>query len=471
MELAAFDDNEVCRGHDGLWDDGEQYPMALFSVFHMDNELGLSISFKLYDHFNGIDYGYGTLNIPCLTGEDNFDVYDWDEETTPVISFVSSSVSTTQTIVLSDGWNWFSTSIEGSDDVFGQLKDGVAALNTSSTTSPMIKSLDDGYLTLSNGSWSGSLASLQNEQMYLIKSNGGSVTLTGDPANPTNHPITLIPGWNWIGFVSQNDMTVATALSQITTPNVGDIIKNIDDGFLTYSNGWNGNLSNMVSGKGYLYLNKGNDPITFTYPSSSKEVVDYTPLPKYWNANHNAFPTTLCVMVTLDENEFGMREGSHEIGAFVNGECRGSARLQNVDGRYVAFLSVSGDEGEKVNFQLYDVNSDSMFGTAAEYINYTADAVIGSLSNPMTLHFRNTGLESFLNTLSLYPNPAKDKLTINGEALLTVKIYNALGQMVLVEDCNNNSNVELNMGGLSAGVYTVAVESVFGTANKLVVKE
>ena len=89
LELAAFDDNEVCRGHDGLWDDGEQYPMALFSVFHMDSETGLSISFKLYDHLNRIEYGYGTLNIPCITGEENFDVYDWDEETTPVISFTT----------------------------------------------------------------------------------------------------------------------------------------------------------------------------------------------------------------------------------------------------------------------------------------------------------------------------------------------------------------------------------------------
>lgn len=361
-----------------------------------------------------------------------------------------------QNVEFAAGWAWFSSFIEGTDELFAQIQNSIAATSTSA----QIKSLNDGFVSLSNGNWSGTLQSIDNEQMYLIKSEGCSMELNGAPANPANHPITLNPGWNWIGFVSQNDMTPTAALANLQ-PNIGDMIKN-QGNFATYTaNGWRGGLLYMEPGSGFLYLNKGGT-MTLTYPGASKEAVDKTPQPRHWTTNHSAFPTNLSMMVTLDENVFAMSEDSHEIGAFVNGECRGSARLQYVDGHYLAFLPVSGNEGDEVTFQLYDVNTDTMFGTATEYISYTADAVIGTVTNPMTLHFRNTGVEAFQTSANVYPNPANNQLTVTCDGMEQVNIVSLVGQTLLHENTQSNE-IQLSVGNLAPGLYLLQITRVDGS--------
>ncbi|MBO7444838.1 MAG: choice-of-anchor J domain-containing protein [Bacteroidales bacterium] len=52
---------------------------------------------------------------------------------------------------------------------------------------------------------------------------------------------------------------------------------------------------------------------------------------------------------------------------------------------------------------------------------------------------------------TIYPNPATDILTVNGEGL--AEVYNTLGQMVISE--NVNGNAQLNVSNLESGVYFV----------------
>ncbi|MCR5013197.1 MAG: fibronectin type III domain-containing protein, partial [Bacteroidales bacterium] len=307
-----------------------------------------------------------------------------------------STGETEQTVTLNSGWSWFSSYVEFTDESLGQLEAGIAANGNSG----MIKSSSSGYVTYSGSSWTGSLTELNNEQMYLISSNGGEISLTGTLVDPTAHPITLNSGWTWIGFLSANEMTVADALAGIE-PSENDMIKG-QGNYATYANGaWKPSIT-LVPGQGYLYQRNGEGTI-LVYPSSSKGVVETTPVETYWNTDRHAFPTNLTMMLTLDESVFGMAEGSHEIGAFVDGECRGSARLTNVDGKYVAFLTVSGENAETVNFRLYDVTTGSVYGSANESISYKSDDIYGTASNPMVLHFRNTGVGEFDGAVSLFP--------------------------------------------------------------------
>ena len=67
------------------------------------------------------------------------------------------------------------------------------------------------------------------------------------------------------------------------------------------------------------------------------------------------------------------------------------------------------------------------------------------------------------NTLSVYPNPASDKLIISSAMLMsektTVTIYNSIGEIVLNQQIGSNSsttaNIEIN--NLSTGLYTLEV--------------
>ena len=55
---------------------------------------------------------------------------------------------------------------------------------------------------------------------------------------------------------------------------------------------------------------------------------------------------------------------------------------------------------------------------------------------------------------TLFPNPAKDYVTLSGETLGTVRVYNALGQK-MEEFEANGSEIRINTSGYESGVYVV----------------
>ena len=59
---------------------------------------------------------------------------------------------------------------------------------------------------------------------------------------------------------------------------------------------------------------------------------------------------------------------------------------------------------------------------------------------------------------NIYPNPVKDILTVSGEDMKQVSVYNALGQLVKSINCNDNT-VQINVSDLQNGMYIVNVIS------------
>ena len=193
---------------------------------------------------------------------------------------------------------------------------------------------------------------------------------------------------------------------------------------------------------------------------------------KYWSTNVHEHATNLVVMATLDESQFAMGEGNYEIGAFVNGECRGSSRLLKTSNGYVALVVVHGEYDETIRFKLYDVTNAMVVGSSEEQLRYVSNAIVGSVEEPMVLHFRCvTDVNEDANSLSVFPNPTKDNVKIQGQAIETVCVYNALGQCLLNETFGNATDVELNLSGLSAGVYMVSIRTNGTMVTKMIVKE
>ena len=68
---------------------------------------------------------------------------------------------------------------------------------------------------------------------------------------------------------------------------------------------------------------------------------------------------------------------------------------------------------------------------------------------------QNVGVEeSHPNHCSLYPNPANDFVTLKGENLGTVCVYNALGQKVDEFEANGNE-LRISTTGYENGLYVV----------------
>jgi len=74
----------------------------------------------------------------------------------------------------------------------------------------------------------------------------------------------------------------------------------------------------------------------------------------------------------------------------------------------------------------------------------------------ITSPLSNKNISSTLS-IEVFPNPANDVIQINAEMdIATIEIYNTLGQLVIIENGNNN---HLSVNDLSTGMYTIKIIS------------
>ena len=182
------------------------------------------------------------------------------------------------------------------------------------------------------------------------------------------------------------------------------------------------------------------------------------------------FANNMCVMATVSLNGMEARNENVEVGAFVNGECRGTAKLMYVEpmDAYVAFLTVSGANGEPMSFMIH---SDGKTYEASERIELTVDGMAGNADSPVVLHADG------VSAMTLYPNPVQKgerismvlptKADLNGAM---VEIINAMGVVVRTQQLRGN--VEMLEGLQTSGIYTMKVTDKSGNTyyGKLIVR-
>ena len=196
----------------------------------------------------------GTSDTPLLPGDHGQGGNQDADSETPA--------QTTQTISLYAGWNWVSFFLECDAGFIAGLKEDIAQNNDES----LIKDISQNSM-LQNGVWYDGNLTFTNKSMYMILvKNDTPLTLHGTLAKPESNTITLFPGWNWIGFPETRSMTLEEALSGIQ-PNEGDVIKDVGKTSTYSGNEWQGSLTQLKPGTGYMYLNTG-ATFTLTFPSS-----------------------------------------------------------------------------------------------------------------------------------------------------------------------------------------------------------
>ncbi|MBR5378106.1 MAG: choice-of-anchor J domain-containing protein [Bacteroidales bacterium] len=191
------------------------------------------------------------------TPNEGYSFVNWTENGTAVSTDASYSFTVTadrslvadfaevaiQTVSLTKGSNWWTPTV---NVTLAQLE---AALGTSGL---LINSQDGGFAEYANGSWSGTLTSIEPGKMYKIETNDAvSLTVSGTPT--TSVSLTIMPGYNWFGYTGTQAKTIAAALGDFS-PSNGDTITAQDGTTATYNNGsWNGTLNTLQPGLGYIY--------------------------------------------------------------------------------------------------------------------------------------------------------------------------------------------------------------------------
>ena len=164
-----------------------------------------------------------------------------------------------QTITFSSGWNWWSTCI---DLDLTQLEAELGS-NASGITSQ-----NDGFVSYINGlGWQGSLSSITSSKMYKIETESEfSLTLTGSQVNPSEYPITLKTGDNWIGYPLSQSMSLSDAFAGANPVN-GDKVSAYGAYAQYYNGAWYGELETLQPGQGYFYKSNAAAAKTFYYPT------------------------------------------------------------------------------------------------------------------------------------------------------------------------------------------------------------
>ena len=472
LEIGAFC-GEECRGRERAEyiEELDRY-LLFFTIYGEDND---ELSFRLYNHETDEE-----LDLVCantLTFLANGIVGTPYEPY--VFAFAEPETDITQTSNLNSGWNWWSTYIEL------EGLNGIEMLEQSlGDNGVMIKSQNDGYASyLAGYGWYGSLSFINNESTYQVRaSNNCTVELTGPATLPADHPITLHSGWTWIGYPVNASMAVTEAMSGIE-PQTNDMLKSQNDGYASYlaGYGWYGSLNTLQPGMGLMYKSNAGADVTLIYPDGGLRTdlkANQTSEANHWQPNLNAYPDNMSVMAVVELDGEELQGEQYELAAFANGEVRGSARLLYVEplNRYIAFLTVAGDEAAELHFGLYNAETGRVETQCITSLQYETNAVVGSFDEPYIVCFRGTtGVDEWANSLQVYPNPIEhgQLLTLGLQAeeagAVRVEIINALGTIVKTQSIASQQTITAPE---TAGVYTlrVTVEGKGTCYRKLVVR-
>ncbi len=190
------------------------------------------------------------------------------EDAALVANFISNVAQITQTVTLSQGWNWMSTYIEVDNPIamLQMVETGLGGYGVQIKSSLVNTEYD------SEWGWFGDLddVGMTNEQMYAINVNAPcTVNVEGTPANPSNHPITIVHGWNWIGFPSGVAISLEDAFANFAQE--GDKIKNrITQIEYDPEWGWFGDFETLEPGQGYMYYSASSTPRTLIIHAGAK---------------------------------------------------------------------------------------------------------------------------------------------------------------------------------------------------------
>ena len=107
-----------------------------------------------------------------------------------------------------------------------------------------------------------------------------------------------------------------------------------------------------------------------------------------------------------------------------------------------------------MNFVLTDGNETSL---SDDHVMYSNDAVVGSLLEPVVLHFGPLGLSDAMQSMvSVYPNPSSDVFNVEGAGIEKYEVINSFGQIVYSKVVNNDF-VQIDLSNHATGTYLLRI--------------
>lgn len=289
-----------------------------------------------------------------------------------------------QSLLLSRGWNWVSSFINEPIPVnsfFG---------NVTHIVSQFDEIINDPIYGMI-----GSIETLIPGQAYKMDASYNAMkSFKGHLHNLVETPIDLHKGWNWIAFPYFEDLSINTAIANAEE---GDYMVS-QRGFSEYAEGlWEGTLSTLSPGEGYLYKSASDKILSFDFTSNGIAGPTMARTIAANDRNMEAvdihlYPNTMNMTIQVYKDEIGLLTEELYIYAFASDELRGTS--QQIGNNH--YLTVYGDEPVDISFVVESASTSEMFA-ASETLEFHDD-VVGSRKSPFILHIDNAmGIYSLYN--------------------------------------------------------------------------
>lgn len=415
----------------------------VFLNLYSNQQIGDSIDFKIYDANTGNLYPIVTPSIFFNEGD------VWGTISAPVT--FEASMILERKIPLLSGWTWISlplhsTKQTSSNALFEDLNfaEGDISLSQSSYDQYDPTTLWIGNITQTGG--------YRNVASYRVKKQlADTLILLGSRIHPDSSyaAIHVVPGWNWIGFMSTKNIPLQEAFGNYNAQD-GDLIKSqyefaIYDGL---SNTWNGTLSTMRPGLGYAL--KTTVSSSFHYPLTAylrSGAID-GPAP-FFELNVGKYEKTMNMIARTNMCIEQLSSPELVLGAFdESGELRGYAfpQLTASGEDYMFYMTLYGNtENESLSLTFFN-NTNGLKIPTETSIQLAENALAGSLSEPLPVVLDDkkvcSGFENSLglvtvseNKLTLSPNPFSNSFAVQLPETFSgkVELVDLLGRTVFTE--------------------------------------
>lgn len=353
---------------------------------------------------------------------------DSEGDISEVVTLTYSILQSKDGVALNNGWTWVSFNMKN-DEALGSTNTALASGTW--TAADIIK--DNQYVDMYSAAqhkWIGTMSNhgkMTNAGMYKIHSSQvQKLGLTGEAVHPANTAINIGTGWNYIGYVPLVSMSLVDALSGYEAQD-GDVIKS-QDAFATYSitNGWEGDLTTLDAGKGYMLKRNAPGQTSFCYP-----IPNVNNTPRYAKQENNYHPYADNMNIVGEIYGITVEDGDSLI-AYVGGEIRGVSRLES--GKKV-FLTIHGES--EVTVALVLQRDGEIIATASDMIGYRSNEIIGTGDTPAAITFSSKGM----NTGNAIGN-IKAIYSMNGMKMGTKRLNNVpAGAYIIYSEMGGNTHI------------------------------
>ncbi len=362
---------------------------------------------------------------------------------------------------LAENWNWISHNYENAVSISDFASEGIGSIL--SQTQEVVRDPKFGFV--------GNLTELSPVVGYkvFVDNSGWNGSVEGIAFDPTG-TVKLTRGWNWIGCPVDEGSLIISDLFANFNAEEGEMIVGLDGFVQADADGvWQGSLSQMVPGEGYMFYSNSAKEVAYNLVSAGKKVVaakaPVVAADGNWMVDNHKYASVMPIVAQLVmDNGSVVESDDYLVAAFCGEECRGIGVAVNG----MVMINVHGNFGDPISFRIIDNLEEERVSSSS--VSFDID-MLSSFADPCLINIENTTAVDSIQADRFGIFSENGNILFNGDlsSVKSVEVYDIAG--VMIAKANKSKAHSIIIEGLYNGVVTVVVRTDSGSfSKKMIIK-